>query len=513
MQRFRGMNRKQEMERIIMDTNTNTEVNVDTQGKDGVTTPEVDTTTNTTNVNTEETVTMSKTDYDRAIQSAEDRVRGKLSKEIKELQAKVQELSPVEKTQEQIDLEKRIAKLEESEKEVAAREKRLAFQENLSNIGKDFQRIIPHIKKCQGLVVENDRSQFKGNIEEKFKRQSYIKVSCNFHDTEQSKKALEFYKQYEGIEVTLFDGDLSEDERTLSYNGRAKNLIDHKTMWFNIRNRHCMATDRWEKLVEKTITVAANGNVFLGLDYEHTDVDEDNLGNVLNESIYDMAVRWNYQNPIMLDENNKMLEAKSYVFNYENGYSGVYMDMTEELYKLNKERVQVYDRLIEIRKHFHKMYKYLTIERILFLSDMFLELEMGGTYIKNYCDEDTVQTWDYERDKELIEVSVVCLPSINEDCFFERYEYLKPLKGKFPLVDMDIEDCDRLYHALEDYKSGAADKIRQSLTVFKGLKLKYGILDIDMEIKFDEDIEQALENSSALWKLGKSVIELLKRLE
>lgn len=137
MQRFRGMNRKQEMERIIMDTNTNTEVNVDTQGKDGVTTPEVDTTTNTTDVNTEETVTMSKTDYDRAIQSAEDRVRGKLSKEIKELQAKVQELSPVEKTQEQIDLEKRIAKLEESEKEVAAREKRLAFQENLSNKGID----------------------------------------------------------------------------------------------------------------------------------------------------------------------------------------------------------------------------------------------------------------------------------------------------------------------------------------------------------------------------------------
>lgn len=116
-------------------TNTNTEVNVDTQGSDGVTT-EVDTTTNT-DVNTEETVTMSKTDYDRAIQSAEDRVRGKLSKEIKDLQAKVQELSPVEKTQEQIDLEKRIAKLEESEREVAAKEKRLAFQENLSNKGID----------------------------------------------------------------------------------------------------------------------------------------------------------------------------------------------------------------------------------------------------------------------------------------------------------------------------------------------------------------------------------------
>ena len=114
MQRFRGMNRKQEMERIIMDTNTNTEVNVDTQGKDGVTTTEVDTTTNTTNVNTEnnaDTVTMSKADYDKAIQSAEDKVRGKYSKEINELKAKVQELSPVEKSQAEIDLVLEIYKM------------------------------------------------------------------------------------------------------------------------------------------------------------------------------------------------------------------------------------------------------------------------------------------------------------------------------------------------------------------------------------------------------------------
>lgn len=305
------------------------------------------------------------------------------------------------------------------------------------SIGKDFQRIIPHIKKCQGLVVENDRSQFKGNIEEKFKRQSYIKVSCNFHDTEQSKKALEFYKQYEGIEVTLFDGDLSEDERTLSYNGRAKNLIDHKTMWFNIRNRHCMATDRWEKLVEKTITIAANGNVFLGLDYEHTDVDNSNLGNVLDKPIYDMAVRWNYEYPLLLDENNKMLEARSYVFNYENGYTGSFREMSEEGYRDNQEQIRVYDRLIEIRRNFHKLYKYLSMEKLIFFSDLFLELEMNGEYIKNYCDEEIQAAWNWETDQELMIFSVVQIPKINEECFFEQHKELKSLNGKIPLADIE----------------------------------------------------------------------------
>ena len=116
--------------------NTNTEVNVNTQGKDGVATPEVDTTTNT-DVNTEEIVTMSKADYDKAIQSAEDRVRGKYSKEINDLKVKVQELSPVEKSQAEIELENRIAALEESERNIAAQKRKLDFQENLSNKGLD----------------------------------------------------------------------------------------------------------------------------------------------------------------------------------------------------------------------------------------------------------------------------------------------------------------------------------------------------------------------------------------
>lgn len=120
-----------------METNNNveTEVNVNTEVKDGVS---VNTTTGE-NVDTKEaeTVTLSKTDYDKAIQSAEDRVRGHYAKEIKDLKDRIKELTPVEKSQAEIDLENRIAALEESERNVAAQKRRLEFQENLTNRGLD----------------------------------------------------------------------------------------------------------------------------------------------------------------------------------------------------------------------------------------------------------------------------------------------------------------------------------------------------------------------------------------
>lgn len=64
----------------------------------------------------EETVTMSKADYDKAIQSAEDKLRTKYSKEIKELEEKVTALTPKEKSENELALEKRLAEVESKEK-------------------------------------------------------------------------------------------------------------------------------------------------------------------------------------------------------------------------------------------------------------------------------------------------------------------------------------------------------------------------------------------------------------
>ena len=68
---------------------------------------------------------MSKADYDKAIQAAEDRVRTKYSKDIKALEKKVAELTPVQKTEAELAIEQRLAELERKEQEADAKAKTL----------------------------------------------------------------------------------------------------------------------------------------------------------------------------------------------------------------------------------------------------------------------------------------------------------------------------------------------------------------------------------------------------
>ena len=70
----------------------------------------------------EETITMSKTDYAKAIQSAEDKLRTTYSAKIKDLESKL----PHEKSDAEKDYESRLATLE-------SREKKMALKESLAN--------------------------------------------------------------------------------------------------------------------------------------------------------------------------------------------------------------------------------------------------------------------------------------------------------------------------------------------------------------------------------------------
>lgn len=99
----------------------------------------------------EETVTMSKADYDKAIQSAEDKLRTKYSKEIKELEEKVTALTPKEKSETELALEKRLAEIE-------AKEKRLNLIDTLTskNLDKgmvDFLKDDADIESFEKLIT------------------------------------------------------------------------------------------------------------------------------------------------------------------------------------------------------------------------------------------------------------------------------------------------------------------------------------------------------------------------
>lgn len=192
-----------------MEDNKNTELekDVETKGKDGADSkPE----TTDTKDDTKETVTMSKSDYDKAIQSAEDKVRGKLSKQIRDLETRVKELSPVEKSQAEIDLENRIAALEASEKAVADRERKIATQEKLSASGLD-KTLVDYIKDdadidaLSNIVDEIVKSRMKSSgyvpmdhdSEGKVTQEEFSKMSYS-QKVEYSQKHPESFKRFMG---------------------------------------------------------------------------------------------------------------------------------------------------------------------------------------------------------------------------------------------------------------------------------------------------------------------------
>lgn len=115
-----------------------------------------------------DSVTMTKSEYDKAIQDAENKVKSKYSKQIEELEKKVKELSPIEKTQAEIDLEKRLAALEASEKAVSEKEHKIAVQEKLSANGldktlADYLKDDVDVDKLSALVDGIVKSRMKSN--------------------------------------------------------------------------------------------------------------------------------------------------------------------------------------------------------------------------------------------------------------------------------------------------------------------------------------------------------------
>ncbi|WP_373845618.1 DUF4355 domain-containing protein, partial [Clostridium sp.] len=85
--------------------------------------------------NKEELKTFTEEEVLRKLQSETDRVRTEYTKKIKDMENKIKELTPVEKTPEQIELEQRIKALEDKEKEISKKELELKVSETLENNG------------------------------------------------------------------------------------------------------------------------------------------------------------------------------------------------------------------------------------------------------------------------------------------------------------------------------------------------------------------------------------------
>lgn len=120
---------------------------------------------------TEDIITMSKADYEKVIQSAEDKLRTKYSKDIKVLETKVKELSPVQKTDTEIELENRLAEIESKQKSVEAQEKHLQLLTALQSKNID-KSIADYVK--EDIDIEAFESIVQNVISERLKTSGYV---------------------------------------------------------------------------------------------------------------------------------------------------------------------------------------------------------------------------------------------------------------------------------------------------------------------------------------------------
>lgn len=152
-----------------MENNKTTIANAETGVDQTDTTTVTDTTTDT--VTNGEMLTMPKADYDKALQSAEDKIRSAKTKEIKALQAKIAELAPIEKTEADIALEKRLAKLEEREIAAAEKERMINVQSALT--AKNLDKSLGNYLKPD-IDIESFGTLIDGIINERDKGNAYV---------------------------------------------------------------------------------------------------------------------------------------------------------------------------------------------------------------------------------------------------------------------------------------------------------------------------------------------------
>lgn len=126
-----------------------------------------------------DSVTLTKTELDKRIQSAEDKLRTSYTKTIKELESKIKELSPVKKTDAELEFERRLSELEETQKEVDAQKAFLELQEALQSKGID-KSIAAYLRK--GVDVDELVSVFQNVMKEATKSNAYVPDSHNAGD-------------------------------------------------------------------------------------------------------------------------------------------------------------------------------------------------------------------------------------------------------------------------------------------------------------------------------------------
>lgn len=123
--------------------------------------------------------TFTQEDVDKKVQSECDKLRTSYSKQIKDLEKKIKELTPVELSDTEKELNRRIEELEKSQKEVESQKAFLSLQDALQNKGID-KSLAAYLKA--DVDVEKFVTAFNSAMKEVTKNTGYVPDSHNAGD-------------------------------------------------------------------------------------------------------------------------------------------------------------------------------------------------------------------------------------------------------------------------------------------------------------------------------------------
>lgn len=125
------------------------------------------------------TATFTQEDVDKKVQSECDKLRTSYSKQIKNLEDKIKELTPVELSDTEKELNRRIEELEKSQKEVESQKAFLSLQDTLQSKGID-KALATYLKA--DVDVDAFVTAFNSAMKEVTKTTGYVPDSHNAGD-------------------------------------------------------------------------------------------------------------------------------------------------------------------------------------------------------------------------------------------------------------------------------------------------------------------------------------------
>lgn len=188
--------------------------------------------------------------------------------------------------------------------------------------------------------------------------------------------------------------------------GRAveKNALFTKDELKNVRliyNKYCVVKDDFENgniAISKTLTVSANGNIFVGNMKSYDNVDKQPMFNIMDchNDFYNRVDEWCWQNPISSVANADIEKHLSLQWQKPHG---IYVDPQEELtFSAAAERIKM---LADIIRECHPKFPYLKHWELSLLATCLICLKLNNTteqamflLICGLLDEDTVRTID-----------------------------------------------------------------------------------------------------------------------